>query len=59
MFFTVWGRGGAKLERVDIDGSDRINLVPNKIVYPDGISVDLPVKHVYWVYIKETRFNLL
>lgn len=37
------------LERTNMDGTDRKQLVVHKIVYPYGVSLDLPNKHVYWV----------
>ena len=32
-----------------LDGSQRKVLVDSKIVYPYGITLDLPLKRVYWV----------
>lgn len=49
MFFTVWGASRTSLERALLDGSERTQLVNKKIVYPYGITVDLPTKHIYWV----------
>ncbi|CAG7828356.1 unnamed protein product [Allacma fusca] len=49
MFFTVWGRSGPKLERSYLDGTSRVALVTTKIVYPYGLTLDLPVEFVYWV----------
>ena len=49
MFFTVWGANSAKLERAALDGTDRKILVDTKIVYPYGLTVDFPLKRVYWV----------
>ncbi|XP_021948531.2 low-density lipoprotein receptor-related protein 1 isoform X4 [Folsomia candida] len=49
MFFTVWGRSGAKLERSLMDGTSREVIVSKKIVYPHGITLDMPTKVVYWV----------
>ena len=49
MFFTVWGANSAKLERAELDGSARQILVDTKIVYPYGLTVDFPLKRVYWV----------
>lgn len=37
------------LERCKMDGTEREPIVTNKIVYPYGVVVDYPVKHVYWV----------
>jgi low-density lipoprotein receptor-related protein 1 (alpha-2-macroglobulin receptor) len=49
MFFTIWGSDAAKLERASLDGNDRRVLVDSKIVYPYGLTVDFPMKRVYWV----------
>ena len=49
MFFTVWGSNTAKLETASLDGEQRQILVNTKIVYPYGITLDLPLKRVYWV----------
>lgn len=49
MFFTVWGTSKTGLDRALLDGSERTPLVNKKIVYPCGVTVDLPTKHVYWV----------
>ncbi len=49
MFFTVWGSDTAKLERANLDGTQRTILVDTKIVYPYGVTLDLPLKRVYWV----------
>jgi hypothetical protein len=49
MFITVWGKSGAKLERANLDGTDRKSIISKKIVYPHGIALDLPKKTIYWV----------
>lgn len=49
LFFTKWGRSPPMLERTDMDGTGRKQLVIHKIVYPYGVSLDVPNKHVYWV----------
>ena len=49
MFFTVWGSDAPKLERATLDGSERDILVDTKIVYPYGLTLDFPLKRVYWV----------
>ncbi|KAL1455357.1 hypothetical protein WDU94_009457 [Cyamophila willieti] len=49
MFFTKWGATTAMLERSQLDGSERFPMVTHKIVYPYGVTVDFPNKHVYWV----------
>ncbi|XP_035227303.1 prolow-density lipoprotein receptor-related protein 1-like isoform X2 [Stegodyphus dumicola] len=49
MFFTEWGYAAPALEKSRLDGSERIKLVVEKIVYPNGITVDIPTETVYWV----------
>ena len=49
MFLTVWGANKAKLIRANLDGRKARMLVDSKIVYPSGITIDYPNKHVYWV----------
>ncbi|XP_039297489.1 low-density lipoprotein receptor-related protein 1 isoform X2 [Nilaparvata lugens] len=49
MFFTKWGMTSPKLERAQLDGTKRRTLVHQKIVYPYGLTVDLPNEHIYWV----------
>ncbi|RZF40959.1 hypothetical protein LSTR_LSTR013214 [Laodelphax striatellus] len=51
MFFTKWGMTSPspKLERAQLDGTKRRTLVHHKIVYPYGLTVDVPNEHIYWV----------
>lgn len=49
MFFTNWGTTNPKLDRALMDGSQQMPLVRTKIVYPFGIAIDYPNRHVYWV----------
>lgn len=37
------------LERCKLDGTERQTIVNKKIVYPYGVAVDYPNKHVYWI----------
>lgn len=48
IFFTKWTVIGS-LERANLDGSNQTTLVSHKIIYPCGLTVDLPNAHVYWV----------
>ncbi|CAH0551681.1 unnamed protein product [Brassicogethes aeneus] len=62
MFFTKWGHSPPMLERCKLDGSDRRTIVNHKIVYPYGVSVDYPNKHVYWIdtyldYVERVDFD--
>lgn len=50
MFFTDMGTGSepVKLERAYMDGSNRAELVKNRLGIPAGITVDIVTKRVYW-----------
>lgn len=48
MFFTKWTVIGS-LERATLDGGNQTTLVTHKIIYPFGLTLDLPNEHVYWV----------
>ncbi|XP_027843018.2 low-density lipoprotein receptor-related protein 1 [Aphis gossypii] len=49
MFFTKWGQYPPMVERASLSGRDRLPLVDHKIVYPYGLTVDIPSEHIYWV----------
>ncbi|XP_056636916.1 low-density lipoprotein receptor-related protein 1 isoform X1 [Diorhabda sublineata] len=49
LFFTKWGHSSPMLERIHMDGSNRISIVNHTIVYPYGIAIDFPTKRVFWV----------
>lgn len=48
MFWTDWGVT-PKIERAWLDGSDRQILVSNRVVWPNGLCLDLERRRVYWV----------
>lgn len=50
MFFTDAGYASekVKLERAFMDGSNRVELVKNRLGAPTGITVDIITKRVYW-----------
>ena len=49
MFFTIWGSDPSSLSRASLDGEARTVLVDSKIVYPYGLTLDFPMKRIYWV----------
>lgn len=49
MYFTKWGQSSPMLERCRLDGSERLAIVSQKIVFPYGVTVDYPTNHIYWV----------
>lgn len=49
MFYTDWEPKTPKLERAELDGSNRNNLVRSHIVSPHAVTLDYGSQHVYWV----------
>ncbi|KAL1021804.1 hypothetical protein UPYG_G00018280 [Umbra pygmaea] len=47
MFFTDYG-GTAKLEKCNMDGTDRARIVDNRLMKPTAVTLDLIRKLVYW-----------
>ena len=61
LFITDWGRE-AKVLRADMDGRNMRTLVREKVGWPNGITLDLPMKVVYWIdarfdYIDSVNYN--
>lgn len=50
MFFTDMGfaNENMRLERAFMDGSNRIELVKNRLGIPMGITLDIVTKRIYW-----------
>lgn len=50
MFFTDMGyaKKNMRLERAFMDGSNRIELVKNRLGTPMGITLDIVNKRIYW-----------
>ena len=48
MFWTDWG-SNAKIERANMDGSERVTLVNTSLTWPNGITIDYEMERIYWV----------
>ncbi|KAF5288914.1 hypothetical protein FQA39_LY03793 [Lamprigera yunnana] len=48
MFWTDWG-SDAKIERAGMDGSHREIIVSEDVIWPNGLTLDLVQKQLYWV----------
>ena len=52
MYWTDWGQY-PRIERAGMDGTHRQTIVKYDVKWPNGITLDLIKKRVYWVNIKE------
>lgn len=55
MFWTDWGND-AKIERAGLDGSHRETIVSYDIKWPNGLTLDLVRRRVYWL---DAKLNLI
>ena len=46
-YWTDWG-SKAKIERADLDGSNRKVLVNTSLIWPNGITIDYVERKLYW-----------
>ncbi|KAK0099194.1 hypothetical protein PV326_000031 [Microctonus aethiopoides] len=58
MFWTDWNEKRPKIERSDLDGSERMLLVTKDITWPNGIALDLDRKKVYWCDAKMDKIEV-
>lgn len=61
MFITDWGHE-AKILRADMDGKNMKVIVKDRVGWPNGITLDLPSRVVYWVdakydYVDSVDYN--
>ena len=47
LFWTDWG-DHPRIERVNMDGSGRTAIITSKIYWPNGLTLDLPTRRVYF-----------
>jgi Low-density lipoprotein receptor repeat class B. len=55
MFWTDWGTE-PKIERAGMDGSHRQTIVSYEVKWPNGLTLDLVKKRVYWV---DAKLNVI
>lgn len=49
MFWSDWYERSPKVERAALDGSDRSILVKDGLGWPNGITLDIPRRRLYWL----------
>lgn len=48
MFWSDWNEKEPKIERSDLDGTERMQIVSERLGWPNGITLDLENKRIYW-----------
>ena len=60
MFWTDWGKY-PRIERANLDGTNRVTIVTNDLRYPNGLAVDVDQERIFWCdgagRIESTDFN--
>ncbi|GBP92608.1 Very low-density lipoprotein receptor [Eumeta japonica] len=56
MYWTDWGQN-PKIERAGMDGSHRQTIVSYDVKWPNGLTLDLVRKRVYWVDAKQNTIS--
>ena len=47
MYWTDWGQN-PKIERANLDGSERVIIVNTSLGWPNGVAVDVEAGKIYW-----------
>ena len=47
LFWSDWGKS-PKIERAELDGSNRVVVVQDDLVWPNGLTVDTYTNRVIW-----------
>nr|CAH7753133.1 unnamed protein product [Callosobruchus chinensis] len=48
LFWSDWNEKEPKVERSNLDGSDRTQIVTERLGWPNGITLDLDAMKIYW-----------
>ncbi|XP_057340651.1 low-density lipoprotein receptor-related protein 6 [Microplitis mediator] len=58
MFWTDWSVKKPKIERSNLDGSERMLIITKGISWPNGIALDLDRRKVYWCDAKTDKIEV-
>ena len=47
LFWTDWGEN-PRIERMGMDGTERRTIINTKIYWPNGLTIDIPTKRIYF-----------
>lgn len=57
MYWTDWGVV-PKIERADLDGTERVVLVNTSLGWPNGLALDYHQRTIYWGDAKTDRIEV-
>lgn len=57
LFWSDWYEHDPKIERSNLDGSERMTLVSSNLVWPNGVALDLVKEKVYWCDAKTDKIE--
>ncbi|MGH0144914.1 UNVERIFIED_CONTAM: hypothetical protein FKN15_019347 [Acipenser sinensis] len=58
MYWTDWGEK-PKIERANLDGSDRLVLLNNSLGWPNGLAIDYAAGKLYWGDAKTDKIEVI
>lgn len=47
LFWTDWGEN-PRIERSSLDGKERTIIIKSKIFWPNGLTIDIPTRRIYF-----------
>nr|CAB3263508.1 LRP5/6 low-density lipoprotein receptor-related protein 6 [Phallusia mammillata] len=59
MYWTDWGKKEPKIERANLDGSDRMIFVKKGLMWPNGLSIDRQKEILFWADAAEDRIEMI
>lgn len=57
LFWSDWNEKHPKVERSNLDGSERIQIVNENLGWPNGITLDLKNMKIYWCDAKKDKIE--
>ncbi|XP_044749919.1 low-density lipoprotein receptor-related protein 6 [Coccinella septempunctata] len=57
LFWSDWSDRKPKIERANLDGTERIMIVSKDLVWPNGVTLDIEAKKIYWCDAKEDKIE--
>lgn len=57
MFWSDWGKK-PKIERSSLDGTERVVLVSDDLGWPNGVTLDIEMKKIYWCDAKADKIEV-